>query len=253
MWVNCDRGGHGHGATDGNFAHVSGLYDVLDALRAKYPSLLIENVSGGGNRLDFGMLRRTDVAWMDDRTAPSSHVRHNVEGLSEIFPPAYLLSFVTDHPSESVYEPADIGLYMRSRMPATLGLCFRTDRLSDGDAASISQQIVTYKGIRPTIARSAAVLIGSQVTETKPPSWDVLQETASGSPAQFVIWAYQSDPAVTKVNVKPSGLTSTTVYQVRSLDQGALGTSKGSDLTANGIDIYASRTSASHVIIITPQ
>src|SRR5262249_37170349 len=25
-WINCDRDGHGHGGTDGNFAHVRGLY-----------------------------------------------------------------------------------------------------------------------------------------------------------------------------------------------------------------------------------
>ena len=40
------------------------------------------------------MLRYTDAAWMDDRTAPSGHVRHNIQGLSALFPPAYLLSFV---------------------------------------------------------------------------------------------------------------------------------------------------------------
>src|SRR5437763_8841619 len=84
MFVNCDRQGHGHGATDGNFAHVTGLYDLLTTLRQRYPDLLFENVSGGGNRLDVGMLRYTDAAWMDDRTAPSAHVRHNLEGLTAV-------------------------------------------------------------------------------------------------------------------------------------------------------------------------
>ena len=28
------------------------------------------------------MLRYSDVGWMDDRSAPSTHVRHNLEGLS---------------------------------------------------------------------------------------------------------------------------------------------------------------------------
>src|SRR5204862_477919 len=65
MWVNCDRSGHEHGATDGNFTHVNGLYQLFAGLRDKYPNLMIENVSGGGNRLDLGMLRYTDVAWMD--------------------------------------------------------------------------------------------------------------------------------------------------------------------------------------------
>src|SRR5262249_433621 len=41
MLINCDRSGHGHGSTDGNFAHISGLYDLLGALRARYPELLI--------------------------------------------------------------------------------------------------------------------------------------------------------------------------------------------------------------------
>jgi alpha-galactosidase len=102
MWINCDRDGHGHGATDGNFSHVNGLYDLLSTLRDRYPGLLIENVSGGGNRLDIGMLRYSDAGWMDDRTAPSVHVRHNLEGLSVVFPPAYLLSLSpTTKPSRS--------------------------------------------------------------------------------------------------------------------------------------------------------
>src|SRR5204862_4697919 len=74
MWINCDREGHGHGSTDGNFAHVHGLYQTLAELRDRYPDLIVENVSGGGNRLDLGMLRYTAVAWMDARTAPSVHV-----------------------------------------------------------------------------------------------------------------------------------------------------------------------------------
>ena len=44
-WLNCDRDGHGHGTSDGNFAHVSALYGILQDLRTKYPDLLVENVS----------------------------------------------------------------------------------------------------------------------------------------------------------------------------------------------------------------
>jgi molecular chaperone DnaJ len=85
FWVNCNRSGHGHGTHDGNFAHVNGLYQLLEEIRERYPDLLIENVSGGGNRLDFGMVQRSDTGWMDDRTAPSVVVRHNLEGLGDIF------------------------------------------------------------------------------------------------------------------------------------------------------------------------
>ena len=36
LWVNCDRAGHEHGAHEGNFGHVNGLYSVLEALRMQY-------------------------------------------------------------------------------------------------------------------------------------------------------------------------------------------------------------------------
>ena len=61
------------------------------------PTLLIENCSGGGNRLDLGLMRYTDVGWMDDRTSPSAHVRHNLQGLTTFLPPAYLLSYLIGH------------------------------------------------------------------------------------------------------------------------------------------------------------
>ena len=56
-------------------AYIHNLYDILDRLRAKHPKLEIESCSGGGGRVDLGILRRTDEVWPSDNTdAPrSSH------------------------------------------------------------------------------------------------------------------------------------------------------------------------------------
>src|SRR6185295_18409634 len=141
LWVNCDREGHGHGASDGNFAHVSALYQVLESLRQKYPSLTIENCSGGGNRLDLGMLRYTDVGWMDDNTTPSIKVRHNIQGLSLIFPPAYLLSFLANLGWEPLHNSPDLPMYVRSRMQGVMGLSFQSAWLSDDDRDTIAEHV----------------------------------------------------------------------------------------------------------------
>jgi alpha-galactosidase len=250
MWVNCDRPGHGHGSADGNFTHVNGLYSVLTALRDRYPDLLIENVSGGGNRLDVGMLRFTDVAWMDDRTAPSVHVRHNVEGLSALFPPAYLLSFVTNHVGEPLHDAPDLRLYLRSRMVGALGLCFRSADLSASDAGDIAREIGTYKRFRSTLAAAVASLLTAEATVDQGPAWDVLQETSVDG-RELLVSAFQSDVGTGRINVRPIGLLAGTTYEVRSIDAGLLGTSTGSDLMANGIDVFASPASAAHVLIVT--
>jgi alpha-galactosidase len=254
MLINCDRSGHGHGATDGNFAHTSGLYDLLAALRARYPDLLIENVSGGGNRLDIGMLRYSDAGWMDDRTAPASHVRHNLEGLSAVFPPAYLLSFVTDHSDggEPLHDAPDLPLYFRSRMGGALGLCFRSDSFAEGDERAIEREIAIYKEMRGTISVAAASLLTPQAETTDPPPWDALQESASGAD-QVVITAFQSDEGVPRFTITPSGLDADLTYQVQSVDTGVLGEATGAELMQSGIEIVESPNSAAHVLIIRRQ
>jgi len=254
MFIACDRAGHGHGATDGIFTHVNGLYDLLGALRARYPDLLIENVSGGGNRLDVGMLRYTDAAWMDDRTAPSMHVRHNIEGLSAVFPPAYLLAFVTDHSDggEPLHEAPDLPLYFRSRMGGALGLCFRGDTITEGDQAAIASEIAIYKAIRGTLSVAAAALLTRQTASGDPPPWDALQESTPAHD-QVVVGAFQADEGTRTFVVKPSGLDANVTYQVESVDAGALGAASGAELMTNGIEIVQSPNSAAHILIITAQ
>ena len=249
MFVNCDRAGHGHGATDGNFAHTGALYDMLSQLRERYPNLLIENVSGGGNRLDVGMLRFTDVAWMDDRTAPSVHVRHNLQGLSAVFPPAYLLSFVTDHDTEPLHDSPDLSLYFRSRMGGALGLCFRGDSFTDEENAGMAHEIDIYKAARLTISVAAGSLLTKQAAPEDGPSWDVLQESTAEHD-QLVLSAVQSDTGVASINIKPTDLQSDTTYEVQSVDSGMLGTATGAALMSGGIDVQESPNSAAHILII---
>jgi alpha-galactosidase len=250
MFINCNREGHGHGAADGNFAHTGGLYDMLSQLRTRYPDLLIENVSGGGNRLDVGMLRFTDVAWMDDRTAPSVHVRHNLQGLSAVFPPAYLLSFVTDHDTEPLHDSPDLSLYFRSRMGGALGLCFRGDGFTEGENASMSHEIDIYKATRATISVAAGSLLTKQAEPEDGPAWDVLQESTAAHD-QIVLSAVQSDSGVQTINIKPTNLQPGTTYQVQSVDTGVLGIATGNALMTSGIDVIQSPNSAAHILIIT--
>ena len=250
MWLNCDRPGHAHGTTDGNFAQVNGLYEVLATLREQYPDLLIENVSGGGNRLDLGMMRYTDVAWMDDRTAPSIHVRHNLEGLSAVFPPAYLLSFVTENGAEPLHDALDASLYFRSRMAGVLGLCFRSAEYTEGDAASMSHEIAVYKAVRDTLNGGSATLLTLQAEPENGPAWDVEQVTDAGT-GQALICAYQTDDGTDSINVKPVGLDSSTTYQVVSVDTGVLGVASGSDLMTSGIDVLQSPNTSAHLLTLS--
>ncbi len=50
--------------------YVQNLYSILDELRAKHPGVEIESCSGGGGRVDLGILPHTDEVWTSDNTDP---------------------------------------------------------------------------------------------------------------------------------------------------------------------------------------
>ena len=251
FWVNCTRSGHGHGTTDGNFAHVKGLYDILATLRDRYPDLMIENCAQGGNRADFGMLRYTDTAWMDDRTGPSVHVRHNLEGLSTFFPPAYLLSFAINEGEEPLAGGNDVPLYLRSRMPGILGLTYRAADLGESDQATLAAEIARYKTIRDIERDASAIQLTTQAAPDDGPPWDAVQHVVA-STGESVVFAFQDDGGTPDVAVRPRGLTPDASYTVTTLDGELVGSFRGDELMSDGLTIEQSADTAARVYLLHP-
>ncbi len=50
--------------------YTENLYAILKELREKHPKVEIESCSGGGGRVDLGILRLTDEVWPSDNTDP---------------------------------------------------------------------------------------------------------------------------------------------------------------------------------------
>ena len=250
-WTNCTRTNHGHEAGDGNFAQVQGLYAVWQGLRDRYPDLLIENVADGGNRIDFGSLRYADSAWIDDRTTPAVHVRHNLEGVSALFPPGYLLSFVVDDTTAPLAQSSDSLAEFRSRMPGALGFAYRSPGLLPRIADEIAQSVREYLQFRDILQDADAILL-SQQAPTTTPGWDVL-EALSAASGNAVLLAYQQPDANDRVLIRLRGLRADATYSVRSLDAGDLGTALGADLMRDGIEVVQGAGSQAHILILRIQ
>ena len=52
--------------------HISGLYRLWDALRERFPHLLIDNCASGGRRIDIETLRRSIPLWRSDSQCPAN-------------------------------------------------------------------------------------------------------------------------------------------------------------------------------------
>ena len=236
-----------HGSADGNYAHVAGLYDVLSTLRARYPErCVIENCSQGGNRLDFGMLHYTDVAWMDDVSAPSSHVRHNIEGLATLFPAAYLLSFVMDHAQEPIHDAEDLSLYFKSRMLGVLGLTIRGEEFGESQREAMAAEIRLYKRTRPLLRHAVAIFLTDQVKAAGGRGLDAV-ELLSSRTGDAALFTFVGPGAVDGTTVFPRALDVASTYALRS--GGLIAIANGVDLMAEGVGVEASSSAAQLLLL----
>jgi len=249
-WMNNTRPLPGTGPDDGNFRHVTGLYEVLAALKERFPWLLIENCSGGGNRLDLAMMRYTDAGWMDDRTSPSAHVRHNLQGLTTFLPPAYLLSYLLHDATEPMHDAADMALYAGSRMPGVFGLSFPPDSLDEQDIEHVRTETDRWKSLRSLQQTASAVLVSPQVLGTQSGPWDGTLLVSPGMD-QAVLYAFQDDGEVPGVNLHMRGLDRTFEYVVVSDREGQLGVMTGADLMDDGLDLFAAESTGAHLVTFT--
>jgi alpha-galactosidase len=78
--------------------YVANLYEILGRLRAKHPNLEIESCSGGGGRVDLGILHYVDEVWPSDNTEAFDRLRIQ-EGFSEAYAAKFMSAWVTDVPN----------------------------------------------------------------------------------------------------------------------------------------------------------
>jgi alpha-galactosidase len=254
FWINCNRSGHGHGTEDGNFAHHRGLRTVLDQLRERFPNIDIENCASGGNRLSLDMLASSDIGWIDDRTFPSTRVRHNNQGLVGIFPAPYLSSFTLSTLDEPVTDdPAyDIRTMLRSRMTGALGISWQGGFMGEGTRAALSREIALYKLIRPIMQGGSSFLLTGQVIQYPDlpfSGWDVVEHLQPQT-GDAALLAFDTPDAPETFEVRPKGLRPTALYEVESADLGVIATAFGDELMARGVTFRASGISRSHLLIL---
>jgi alpha-galactosidase len=131
--------------------HVHGLYDLLDRLRAAHPGVAFESCSGGGGRIDLGVLGRTDQVWTSDNTDPLDRlaIQH---GFSQIHPARVMAAWVTDSPNAMLNgRVSSLRFRFVSAMAGVLGIGGDLTRWTEGELAEAREWVALYKEIRPVV------------------------------------------------------------------------------------------------------
>ncbi len=130
--------------------YTRNLYTVLDRLRAAHPNVDFESCSGGGGRVDLGILARVEQVWTSDNTDALDRILIQ-EGFSQAWTTQAMMAWVTDSPNPMTKRRLPLRFRFHVAMAGSLGIGGNLAEWSDEERAEARELVETYKAIRPTV------------------------------------------------------------------------------------------------------
>jgi alpha-galactosidase len=195
--------------------YVENLYAILRELRVRHPNVEIESCSGGGGRVDLGILHYTDEVWPSDDTDPFDRISIQ-SGFSYAYSPGVMMAWVTDSPSWMNNRNTSLTYRFLVSMQGSLGIGANLNQWSAEDFATAKKLVAQYKVIRATVQhgslyRLISPLHGSESSST---------ESVGGDGAQAVVFAFlhSSQMRYPYPRLRMRGLDPGATYRLRMLD-----------------------------------
>lgn len=132
------------------------LYRMLDELRARHPRLEIETCSGGGGRVDLGILERTDRVWASDCNDPVERAR--IERWTRLLlPPELIGSHLGARRSHTTSRETDLSFRLAVSLTAHAGIEADLTAATPEELATITAWARLYRELRGLIHTGVVV------------------------------------------------------------------------------------------------
>lgn len=189
--------------------YVRNLYEVIDRLRADHPALRIESCSGGGGRVDLGILSRTDQTWASDNTdaADRMGIQH---GYGQVYPARTMGSWVTDTPNQLTGRTVPLRFRFHVAMAGALGIGGDLARWSEEELREGAALVAEYKKVRHLVQHGRLDRLSAPAED----SVSVVQYTAPDA-SEALLLAYRriTRHGAPQLPVRPRALTPGTRYR----------------------------------------
>ena len=217
--------------------YVRNLYWIIGELRKRHPKLEIESCSGGGGRVDLGIMGLTDEVWPSDNTDPFDRLTIQ-DGFTHAYTPATMMAWVTDSPSWANNRTTSLDYRFLSSMQGGLGIGANLNKWTDVDFANAAKMIAAYKTVRQTVQQGELY----RLVRPQDPTGRVANLYVSRDRRQAVLFAFLHSS--TELNVLPAvqlyGLDPMRHYRVRPIDAAASAADtvrSGAYWMAHGVDL----------------
>jgi alpha-galactosidase len=218
--------------------YVQNLYGILRELRAKYPKVEIESCSGGGGRVDLGILGLTDEVWPSDNTDPFDRLRIQ-NGFTYAYTPGVMMAWVTDSPSWANNRATSVTYRFLSSMQGSLGVGANLNHWTPEEFATAKELTAAYKGIRETVQHGSLYRLVSPENGSE----ESVTESVSLDKKQAVLFAFlhSSHMGYPFPRIYLRGLDPQMEYRVTAISgtlaKGSLSAASGSYWMSHGVDV----------------
>lgn len=218
--------------------YIQNLYSILHELRAKHPNVEIESCSGGGGRVDLGILGLTDEVWPSDNTDPFDRLTIQ-DGFTYAYTPGIMMAWVTDSPNWVNNRTTSLEYRFLSSMQGSLGVGANLNHWTADDFAVAKDMIATYKQIRDTVQHGSLYRLISPQNDSEYSA----TESVSLNKQQAVLFTFlhSSQKGYPFPHIYLRGLDPTQQYRLRPIHgakaKDAPEIASGSYWMAYGIDV----------------
>lgn len=189
--------------------YVRGLYNVLERVQAKYPTLPMMLCSGGGGRSDYEALKYFTEFWPSDNTDPIERLFIQW-GYSQVFPVKTMCAHVTTwNKNTSVKFRTDVAMMCK------LGFDIKMEELSKDEQAYCRGAVKNYNALKP------AILEGDQYRLVSPYSGNHTSTMyVTKDKRKAVVFAFDIHPryAEKSLPVRLQGLNANQMYRVNEIN-----------------------------------
>ena len=165
-------------------SYIKGLYNILYNLVTRFPNILFEACSAGGNRFDLGMMYFMPQTWASDNSEANSRLIIQ-EGTLYAYPQNTIGSHVSICPNHQTL--FNTSLESRFNVAATGAFGYELDleQLSAEDLETIKLQIVFYKKYRELLQLGNYYRLDS-LTDNNDGGWIIVSDDQTEAIATIV-------------------------------------------------------------------
>jgi alpha-galactosidase len=175
----------------------------------------IESCSGGGSRVDLGIMRYTDEMWPSDNTDAFDRLLMQ-DGFTYAYSPGVMMAWVTDSPTWVNQRTLSLEYRFLSSMQGSLGIGANLNNWKPEDFATAKKMVAQYKQVRETVQRGSLYRLISPQSGSE----QSVTETVSEDQDRAITFAFlhSSRMLYPFPRIYLRGLKPDAVYRIAALD-----------------------------------